>query len=172
MARGFFIDETKCTGCKACVVTCKDKRNLDAGFNLRFVNSQVWGSFPHVRMSYHSRSCNNCKNPACVENCPSGAMSRDNELGVVKVDLDVCIGCGKCAKACPFGAPTIDSDKKKSMKCDFCFDLTKDGQNPACMDVCNSRALEFGDLDELQKAHPDAKEVEGDTRSNTLVLFK
>lgn len=170
MARGFLIDETKCTGCKACVITCKDKNGLSAGVNLRFVTTEEWGSFPNVKVGFHSRTCNNCKNPACVANCPSGAMNRNNELGVVKVDLDVCIGCGKCAKVCPFGCPTIDNDQKKSLKCDYCYDLTKFGVNPACMDVCNARALFYGDIDRLMSKNPEAKLLRGETRPNTLLI--
>ena len=48
MSKGFFIDETKCTGCKACVVTCKDKCGIDAGMNLRTVTTEERGSFPFV----------------------------------------------------------------------------------------------------------------------------
>ena len=55
MSKGFFIDETKCTGCKACVVTCKDKCGIDAGMNLRTVTTEERGSFPFVRVCFHSR---------------------------------------------------------------------------------------------------------------------
>lgn len=172
MSKGFFIDETKCTGCKACVVTCKDKCGIDAGRNLRTVTTEERGSFPFVRVCFHSRSCHNCKNPACVENCPTGAMNRDNDLKIVRVDTERCIGCGTCAKVCPFGAPTIDKSAKKCKKCDFCYDLIKNGKNPACVDVCNARALDFGELDDLKAKHAGAKSVGGETKASTLIIKK
>ena len=141
MSKGFFIDETKCTGCKACVVTCKDKCGIDAGMNLRTVTTEERGSFPFVRVCFHSRSCHNCKNPAC-------------------------------AKVCPFGAPAIDESAKKCKKCDFCYDLIKKGKNPACVDVCNARALDFGELDDLKAKHAGAKSVGGETKASTLIIKK
>lgn len=172
MSKGFFIDETKCTGCKACVVTCKDKCGIDAGMNLRTVTTEERGSFPFVRVCFHSKSCHNCKNPACVENCPTGAMNRDNDLKIVRVDTERCIGCGTCAKVCPFGAPTIDESSKKCKKCDFCYDLIKNGKNPACVDVCNARALDFGELDDLKAKYAGAKSVGGETKASTLIIKK
>lgn len=172
MSKGFFIDETKCTGCKACVVTCKDKCGLDAGMNLRTVEIEESGTFPHVRVCFHSHSCHNCKNPACMAACPTGAMNRKNDLKLVMVNTEKCIGCGSCAKACPFGAPTIDEEAKKCRKCDFCYDLIKKDENPACVDVCNARAIDFGETDELKSKYKNAKALSGDTEPATLIIEK
>ena len=83
-----------------------------------------------------------------------------------------CIGCRTCAKVCPFGAPTIDESAKKCKKCDFCYDLIKNGKNPACVDVCNARALDFGELDDLKAKYAGAKSVGGETKASTLIIKK
>lgn len=73
---------------------------------------------------------------------------------------------------CPFGAPTIDESAKKCKKCDFCYDLIKNGKNPACVDVCNARALDFGELDDLKAKYAGAKSVGGETKASTLIIKK
>lgn len=172
MSKGFLIDETKCTGCKACVINCKDKNGLDAGMNLRTVEIEESGTFPKVSVCFHSKSCHNCQEPTCMKECPSGAIYRDKELGIVLVNEEKCIGCGTCMKACPFGAPVVDPETKKCKKCNFCYDLLRKGEKPACVDVCNARCLDFGEIDELKEKYKDAKLLEGKTKPNTLVISK
>lgn len=69
-------------------------------------------------------------------------------------------------------APTIDESAKKCKKCDFCYDLIKNGKNPACVDVCNARALDFGELDDLKAKYAGAKSVGGETKASTLIIKK
>lgn len=172
MKMGFIIDKTKCTGCKACVITCKDKCDINAGMNLRKVDIEEYGAFPNIKICYSSKSCHNCEDAPCIKNCPTGAMNRDNEFSIVRVDIQKCIGCGICVKACPFGAPSIDSKSQKSMKCDFCIDLLKEGQKPACVSVCNARALDFGEISELSKKYNCLKTLNDETKPSTLVIEK
>ncbi len=67
-----------------------------------------------------SLACNHCSSPACVANCPTGAMQKDEETGIVWTDHDVCIGCKTCETACPYGAPTYGEEEGYMLKCDMC----------------------------------------------------
>ena len=72
MALGFYFDMTRCVGCRACQVACKDRCNLDLGVLFRYAKTYETGSFPKVGMYNYSGSCNHCENPACVTVCPTG----------------------------------------------------------------------------------------------------
>ena len=104
-------------------------------------------------------SCNHCEDPACVKVCPTKAHFKRKEDGLVLIDRDKCIGCGMCAKACPYGAPQLDTVAKKMTKCDACQDRLAKGLNPVCVDSCPQRAIEFGDMSELLKKHSDRKHI-------------
>jgi anaerobic dimethyl sulfoxide reductase subunit B (iron-sulfur subunit) len=80
--------------------------------------------------------------------CPTGAISRRDEDGVVLVDHDLCIGCHSCELACPFGAPKFPQDGKMA-KCDLCVIRKEHGMKPACVLVCPARALDAGPVEEL-----------------------
>lgn len=162
----------KCTGCSACMVTCKDKCNLRPGINNRYVQCEEWGTFPNVRVTYSSLCCNNCEDPACVKNCPKSAMSIDSRQGVTFVNTERCVGCGTCARVCPYKVPHIDEEIHKSRKCDFCIDLISNGENPACVDVCAARAIHFGEVEDLMKEYPEAEQMEGETGPRTLLIYK
>jgi len=154
MALGFYFDMTRCVGCRACQVACKDKNNLDVGTILRNAKTYSVGKFPKVKTYSYSASCNHCENPACAAACPTGATYKAED-GTVVHDESLCIGCQACVAACPYGAPKYVPEKKKVTKCDACAYLRAKGMNPACVDACPSRALEFGDLDELRAKYGD-----------------
>ena len=59
-------------------------------------------------------------------------------------------------KSCPYEVPVVDTETMKSMKCDSCAARVAEGKMPICVDACPLRALEFGDIEELRTAHPDA----------------
>ncbi len=68
------------------------------------------------------RSCLHCAEPACVTVCPTGASYKREEDGIVLVDADLCIGCGLCAWACPYGARELDPVEHVMRKCTLCVD--------------------------------------------------
>ena len=107
MALGFYFDMTRCVGCRACQVACKDRNDLDIGLLFRYAKTYETGSFPKVGMYNYSGSCNHCENPACVTVCPTGAMYKAED-GTVIHDDDMCIGCKACMNICPYGAPKFD----------------------------------------------------------------
>lgn len=146
---GFYFDMTRCSGCKTCQVACKDVKNLPLGVVYRRVDSLETGSFPNVGAYNFSATCNHCAEPLCVANCPTGAMHKNDE-GIVSVAKSVCIGCGTCVASCPYGVPQIREDLGVSGKCDACMLLRSKGEHPACVDACPARALDFGELTELE----------------------
>lgn len=154
--KGFYYDMTACIGCKACQVACKDKNDLPLGILYRRVYTFEGGKYPKPWIINISLGCNHCAEARCVENCPTGAMQKRVEDGLVVVDQDLCIGCRYCMWSCPYNGPQYFEEKGVIGKCDGCVDLTSKGMNPVCVDACVMRALEYGDLDELRKRHPDA----------------
>lgn len=175
--KGFYYDQTRCIGCKVCQVACKDKNNLKVGPRYRRVYDMETGKFPNPHRAHFSISCNHCDNPKCVENCPTGALRKRPEDGIVTHDHDKCIGCRLCTWSCPYGAPQYKEDEGKVGKCDGCADLVAKGENPACVDACVMRCLEFGDIEELRKKHgvnADAPGLPGSetTHPNLIITVK
>jgi len=155
----FYLDTQICTGCKTCMVACKDKNDLDPGVRWRRVVeytggrwlSMLDGTYGQDVFSYYiSVSCNHCSEPICVEVCPTTAMNQD-EHGIVSIDPAKCMGCGYCEWACPYSAPQYQAGSGQMSKCDFCRDELKAGNVPACVAACPTRALLFGEFDELQQ---------------------
>ncbi len=164
----FYIDSSACGNCKACQIACKDKNNLPVGILWRRVWQYGGGNWvrqdntyvPNGVFTYSlSISCMHCEDPACVKACPAGAMTKRAD-GIVLVNQDQCVGCRYCEWACPYGAPHFNEAKGVMTKCTFCEDLLAQGQNPACVDACPMRAIEFGELEELRAKHGNAMDIE------------
>jgi len=152
MALGFYFDMTRCIGCRACQVACKDKNNLEVGAIFRNAKTYETGSFPDVNAFSFSTSCNHCETPACVTVCPIGAMYKAED-GTVICDQELCDGCQACVEICPYQVPQFIEATGKVNKCDACAYLRAKGENPACVDACPNRALDFGDVAELESKY-------------------
>jgi sulfite dehydrogenase (quinone) subunit SoeB len=173
---GLVIDLDTCVGCQACVVACKewntggfpapltdqDPYGLEPrGAWLNRVHSyEVGGEVgegPDGRTVHFPKSCLHCDEAACVTVCPTGASYKRSEDGIVLVDEALCIGCGLCAWACPYGARELDADQGVMKKCTLCIDriynqnLPEADRQPACVATCPTGARHFGDL-----ADPDS----------------
>lgn len=149
MSIGFYFDMTRCTGCRACQVACKDKNRLDVGTLFRNAHSYSVGAFPDAKGYSYSFSCNHCETPGCMAVCPTGAIYKADD-GAVLVDYEICIGCGSCTSGCPYGVPQLIESLNKMGKCDSCYAIRMDGGRPACVAGCPNRALDFGELDDLE----------------------
>ncbi len=165
---GFHFDGTRCTGCKTCVLACKDKNNLPNELNFRNVYEYGGGSWSQDEggcwiqdtFTYHvSVACNHCDMPLCMANCPQGAIEKDPDTGEVKSDPEKCIGCGTCTQSCPYSAPKVDTEAMKSVKCNMCAERVAEGKQPICVEACPLRALDFGDIDELRAAYGTDAEI-------------
>ncbi len=112
-------------------------------------------------------TCGHCESPACVANCPTGAMQKDPETGIVNNDKEKCIGCMTCEKSCPYGHP-VQLDDGLSHKCVLCSDENPEGTpDPTCAKACPVRALEFGTLAELRERHPEGAAAIGELTDAT-----
>lgn len=157
---GFYLNQDRCNGCKACQTACQDKNDLPAGVAYRRVAEYAGGGwmekdgalYQDVFAYYVSVACNHCENPICMSSCPTGALSKGDD-GIVTLDSGKCVGCRYCEWACPYGAPQYDSEAGVMRKCDFCADYLAKGESPACVAACPSRALGFGELADLQAEH-------------------
>ena len=138
---GFLYDTTRCVGCKACQIACKEQNKLGAGEFFRRVETLTEGGSP----VHFSAACNHCENPACAAVCPTGAMYIAED-GTVQHDDGKCVGCGRCVHHCPYGAPSLNKRTGYAQKCDGCARRRKEGLDPACAAACPTRALHFGPL--------------------------
>jgi nitrate reductase beta subunit len=117
-------------------------------------------------MHYLPRICNHCLNPACVASCPSRAIYKRGEDGVVLVDQNVCKGWRFCTSACPYKKVYFNWDSGKAEKCIFCFPRTETGQCNACAHSCVGRIRYVGvllyDAEKVEQAllEPDDQLVE------------
>jgi len=161
---GFYINLSACSGCKACQVSCKDKNDTPVGVLWRRVYEISGGNYLERgdalidnTFTYNlSSACSHCNDPACLKVCPTEAIWKREDDGIVIIDGDKCIGCRYCEWACPYGAPQFDAEKHIMTKCDFCYDYVDAGQKPACVSACQMRVLEFGPIDELREQYGEA----------------
>lgn len=155
---GFYIDLRSCSGCKACQIACRDKNNTNLGVLWRRVYEIGGGNWQqrgevlvdNTFAYFVSSACSHCTNPACLPVCPTQAISKRAEDGVVIIDRSKCIGCRYCEWACPYGAPQFDAGAGTMSKCDFCQDFLAEGKDPACVAACQMRVLKYGDIEELR----------------------
>lgn len=156
----FYFDATRCTGCKTCVLACKDYYDLSLDVSYRKIyhfGGGQWsqnedGSWSTNAFGYYvSEACNHCDDPACTKVCPTKAMHKSADTGLVTVDASRCIGCGYCHMACPYNVPKVDRSLGHSVKCTGCADRVQQGLNPICVDSCTYRAIHFGPVEDMEQ---------------------
>ncbi len=138
MAKVLMIDYEKCSGCMMCEMACSIKH--DGVINpfrsrIKVIKGDIAGE--GIPMA-----CAHCESAPCQTICPVKAISRDESLGRVMINYDICIGCRMCVSVCPFGAMSFDSISKRVIKCDLC-----DG-DPLCVRFCQDDALQYVDVSE------------------------
>ena len=142
------IDLDDCVGCQACVTSCRERWDTGAGATRNWVRTFESGHRgDDLAVTFYPGLCMQCEEHPCTTDCPTGATFV-NENGVIVVDSDLCIGCGNCVDACPYGARSVDPVKRIVEKCDLCAPFVARGEQPACVMTCLADCRIFGDLDD------------------------
>ncbi|MDO0946588.1 formate dehydrogenase FDH3 subunit beta [Chromohalobacter israelensis] len=158
----FLCDAERCIECNGCVTACKNANETDWGIQRRRVVTLDDGMPSEVSISV---ACMHCDDAPCMAVCPTDCFYKTDD-GIVLHDKDICIGCGYCLYACPFGAPQFPKEEAfgergKMDKCTFCAggpaetkeeeyekygaNRIAEGKLPLCAEMCSTKALLAGD---------------------------
>lgn len=140
------IDTLKCVGCSDCVVACQIENDVPIGYCRDWIVEKTVGVYPELSLEIRSERCNHCSNAPCVRCCPTIA-SYINDDGVVLVDPKNCIGCKACIASCPYDARFVHPEGYID-KCTFCIQRVEKRQDPACVAVCPTKCMYFGNTDD------------------------
>ena len=184
-------DISRCTGCRACMVACKQWKNLPADIvvfegdyqspkhlsahTLTVVKMSERMEDGKLHWDFIKTQCMHCLKPGCIAACPKDALIL-TRIGAVIMDNEKCIGCGLCIKGCPFAIPKIAMPERIMVKCDMCQDRIEHSMKPACVQSCTASAISFGTrremvalankrLKQVRKTFPHAQIYGADTTS-------
>lgn len=165
---GMLIDLSRCIGCDACTIACKQENATPKGVMFARVLEKELPKRAKNKKIFIPILCNHCEDPPCLKSCPTRAIYKREE-GMVLVNPEKCTGEGTCVGACPYGAMFLpdggsgNSDDelnpferltsslrpgKTAMKCTFCYNRVDKGLEPACVITCPVQCRIFGDLDD------------------------
>jgi len=140
-----------------------EKRSKD--YNFEGMQKEMYGEFENTFMMYLPRLCEHCLNPSCVASCPSGAIYKREEDGIVLIDQDKCRGWRMCVSGCPYKKIYFNWQSGKSEKCTFCYPRIEAGEPTVCSETCVGRIRYLGvllyDSDKIEEAAstPDEKDL-------------
>ncbi len=147
------------------------KRSAD--YNFDGVEKDIYGQFENTFMMYLPRLCEHCLNPTCVAACPSGAIYKREDDGIVLIDQEKCRGWRMCVSGCPYKKIYYNWSSGKSEKCVFCYPRIESGQPTVCSETCVGRIRYLGvvlyDADRIEEAA--ATPGEGDLYEAQLGIF-
>lgn len=167
------IDLRRCVGCTSCQVSCKMENSVPFGnFRSRVAINEV-SAYPNAKRFFLPMLCNQCDEAPCISACPVPGATFKRDDGIVAINRDLCIGCGKCIQFCPYNArylqpniPIRNSPKpyyaqvpelkgksastlRVADKCDFCLERRSGGEDEtACQRNCFGKAIVFGDIND------------------------
>jgi Fe-S-cluster-containing dehydrogenase component len=164
----FFIDYSRCIGCRACVQACEE---CDTHRGVSMIHLETIDRRDSVQTT--PQVCMHCEDPICARVCPADAIKQTPD-GVTQSSLKPrCIGCQNCVLACPFGVPKYYGHIDQMMKCDYCYDRTSTGKRPMCATVCPSQALSFttpAEIERTRRGKPVNEWLFGEERVRTKVF--
>ncbi|RXS92415.1 nitrate reductase subunit beta [Geobacillus zalihae] len=124
--------------------------------NVVKMEQSIQAEFENVFMMYLPRICEHCLNPSCVSSCPSGAMYKRDEDGIVLVDQNACRAWRYCVTSCPYKKVYFNWQTNKAEKCTLCFPRIEAGMPTICSETCVGRIRYIGvilyDADKVKEA--------------------
>jgi formate dehydrogenase iron-sulfur subunit len=200
MSKSFFIDTTKCTACRGCQIACKQWHNLPAEKTVNRGSYQnpadlSFDTYKLVRFSeqvidgklqwlFFLDQCRHCLEPPCQETAgePTAIFSDQYTGAVIYTANTRGLNADEIISSCPYNIPRAAEDGTLA-KCDMCYDRVISGLLPACVKVCPTGAMNFGEreemlvlaknrLAEVKKDHPKAMLLDpNDVRTIFLVAY-
>lgn len=143
------IKEQYCIGCRLCEVHCIASHSKYKNDLIRTFKRDKERPAPRIVIEESNETCfalpcRQCSDAFCVRSCIAGAMTKDEQSGIVTNNADKCVGCWTCIAACPYGAVTKSGKHSKvAAKCDLC------GESPECVKHCPNRALVYEEVSEV-----------------------
>jgi len=157
--RVFIFDTKTCFGCNGCVAACANANDTPQDILWRTLH-KLPPEDGQSNTIYLTVSCNHCEDAPCVAACPSFALEKREEDGVVINYPERCIGCKYCQMACPYDAIKYNEATGTISKCHFCHERLDAGREPACVETCFAGALRQMVI-ETEDDLPLLKEVPG-----------
>lgn len=139
------------------------KRSED--YNFEGIQKEIYGEYENTFMMYLPRLCEHCLNPTCVASCPSGAIYKREEDGIVLIDQEKCRGWRMCVSGCPYKKIYYNWSTGKSEKCTLCYPRIESGNPTVCSETCVGRIRYLGvmlyDADKIEEAAsaPDTQDL-------------
>ncbi len=127
-----FVNSRKCTGCRTCELVCSFEHFGVFSYDKSAVELKKDEEYGKTEIVL----CRHCDDPKCVEICPTDALKKDKNTGLVSLNREKCIQCMRCVEECPYDA-IFSSKDKKIIKCDLC------GGDPMCAKYCPAEAIEW-----------------------------
>ena len=140
-------------------------KNRSKETNFKDVPKDIYGEFKNSFIMYLPRICEHCLNPTCVAVCPSGAIYKREEDGIVLIDQERCRGWRQCISGCPYKKVYFNWETHRSEKCTFCYPRIEVGESTICSESCVGRIRYIGimlyDADKIKEAAatPDEKDL-------------
>ena len=139
-----------------------EKRSQD--YNFEGIQKQIYGEYENTFMMYLPRLCEHCLNPACAASCPSGAIYKREEDGIVLIDQEKCRGWRMCVSGCPYKKVYYNWSTGKSEKCTLCYPRIESGNPTVCSETCVGRIRYIGvmlyDADKIEEAANAAEKMD------------
>ena len=137
-----YVNEEWCLGCHLCEYNCAFANSGMTDMATALKGKRI---FPRIHIEESDRitfavSCRHCADPLCIKACISGALTKDEADGVIRIDRSRCVGCFTCVLVCPYGALAPGEDGVMQ-KCELCLKNTCG--EPACVKGCPNRAIVY-----------------------------